>query len=46
MLSLFRIALVLAVLLVVGGLILLATVDLQPTPQRIEKTLPSERFQK
>ena len=44
--SFYRIALILAVLLVVGGLIVLATVDLQPTPQHIEKTLPNDRFQK
>jgi hypothetical protein len=44
MLSLLRIVVILVVLLLVGGFILLATMDLQPQTQRIEKTIPNDRF--
>ena len=43
---LLRIVLVLAALIIVGGVVLLATIDLQPPTQRIEKTIPNERFQR
>jgi hypothetical protein len=44
--TLLRIALILAALIIVGGVVLLATVDLQPPTQRIEKTIPNDRFQR
>jgi len=44
MVSLLRIVIVLAVLIVVGGIVLLATVDLQPPTQRIEKIIPNDRL--
>jgi hypothetical protein len=43
---LLRIVLVLAALIIVGGVVLLATIDVQPPTQRIEKTIPNERFQR
>jgi hypothetical protein len=43
---LLRILLVLFALIVVGGAVLLATVDLQPPTQHIEKTIPNDRFQR
>jgi hypothetical protein len=43
---LLRILLVLFALIIVGGVVLLATVDLQPPTQHIEKTLPNDRFQR
>jgi hypothetical protein len=43
---LLRIALVLTALIIVGGVVLLATVDLQPPTQRIEKTIPNDRFRR
>ncbi|MGZ9021471.1 MAG: hypothetical protein ACXW3S_16300 [Rhodoplanes sp.] len=43
---LVRIGLMLAALIVVVGVVLLATVDLQPPTQRIEKTIPNDRFQR
>jgi hypothetical protein len=43
---LVRIGLMLAALIVVAGVVLLATVDLQPPTQRIEKTIPNDRFQR
>jgi hypothetical protein len=46
MVSLLRIVAALAVLIVVAGIVLLATMDLQPPTQRIEKTIPNDRFQR
>ena len=43
---LVRIGLMLAALIVVTGVVLLATVDLQPPTQRIEKIIPNDRFQR
>jgi hypothetical protein len=43
---LLRIVLILAALIIVGGVVLLATVDLQPPTQHIEKTIPNDRFQR
>ena len=43
---LVRIGLMLAALIVVAGVVLLATVDLQPPTQRIEKTIPNDRLQR
>ena len=43
---LVRIGLMLAAMIVVAGVVLLATVDLQPPTQRIEKTIPNDRFQR
>jgi hypothetical protein len=43
---LLRIVLVLAALIIVGGVVLLATIDVRPPTQRIEKTIPNERFQR
>lgn len=43
---LLRIGLIIAALIVVTGIVLLATVDLQPPTQRIEKTIPNDRFQR
>lgn len=42
--TLLRIVLILAALIIVGGVVLLATLDLQPPTQRIEKTIPNDRF--
>jgi hypothetical protein len=42
---LLRIGLILTALIVVSGIVLLTTVDLQPPTQRIEKTIPNDRFQ-
>ena len=44
MVLLIRILVVLFVLALIAGLIVLGTVDLQPDTQRIEKTIPNERF--
>jgi hypothetical protein len=44
--TLLRVALILAALIIVGGVVLLATLDLQPPTQRIEKTIPNDRFQR
>jgi len=44
--TLLRIALVLAALIIVGGVVLLATLDLQPPTQRIEKEIPNDRLQR
>lgn len=41
-----RIGLAFAVLIVITGIVLLATVDLQPPTQRIEKIIPNDRFQR
>jgi hypothetical protein len=41
-----RIVLVLGVLIIIGGFVLLATMDLQPPTQRIEKLIPNDRFQR
>jgi hypothetical protein len=46
MLSLLRVVVILFVLLLVGGAVLLATMDLQPPTQRVVKTLPNDRFQR
>ena len=43
---LVRIGLMLAALIVVAGVVLLATADPQPPTQRIEKTIPNDRFQR
>ena len=43
---LVRIGLMLAALIVVAGVVLLATVDLQPPIQRIEKIIPNDRLQR
>lgn len=43
---LLRIGLIIAALVVVTGLVLLSTADLQPPTQRIEKTIPNDRFQR
>ena len=43
---LVRIGLMLAALIVVAGVVLLATVDLQPPTQRIEKIIPNDRLQR
>ena len=40
------IGLMFAALIVVTGIVLLATVDLQPPTQRIEKIIPNDRFQR
>jgi hypothetical protein len=45
MFSLLRIVLAVVLLVLIVGVVLLATVDLQPPMQRIEKTIPNERFQ-
>jgi hypothetical protein len=42
---LLRIGLILTALIVVSGIVLLSTIDLQPPTQRIEKTIPNDRFQ-
>lgn len=44
--TLLRLSLIIAVLIIVGGIALLAMVDLQPPTQRIERTIPNERFQR
>jgi hypothetical protein len=44
MITPLRIVLVIIVLIVVVGVVLLTTVDLQPPTQRIEKTIPLDRF--
>ncbi len=41
-----RIGLILVALIVVTGIVLLATIDLQPPTQRIEKIIPNDRFQR
>jgi uncharacterized membrane protein len=41
-----RIGLMFAALIVITGIVLLATVDLQPPTQRIEKIIPNDRFQR
>jgi hypothetical protein len=41
-----RIGLIFAALIAVTGIVLLATVDLQPPTQRIEKIIPNDRFQR
>ena len=46
MVSLLRVVIILGLLIVVGGFVLLATMDLQPPTQRIEKTIPNDRFQR
>ena len=46
MVSFLRIVVVLALLIIVGGFVLLATMDLQPPTQRIEKLIPNDRFQR
>lgn len=43
---LLRIGLILAALIVVTGIVLLLTADPQPPTQRIEKTIPNDRFQR
>ena len=40
------IGLMFAALIVITGIVLLATVDLQPPTQRIEKIIPNDRFQR
>lgn len=44
--SFLRIILVLGLLIIVGGFVLLATMDLQPPTQRIEKPIPNDRLQR
>jgi hypothetical protein len=39
-------SLIVAVLIILAGVALLATVDLTPPTQHIEKTIPNERFQR
>lgn len=46
MVSLLRIVVVVGVLILIGGFVLLATMDLQPPTQRIEKSIPNDRFQR
>ncbi len=46
MVSLLRIVIVVGVLILIGGFVLLATTDLQPPTQRIEKSIPNDRFQR
>jgi hypothetical protein len=46
MVSLLRIIVVLGLLILIGGVVLLATMDLQPPTQRIEKSIPNDRFQR
>lgn len=46
MVSLLRILVVLFALALIAGFIVLGTVDLQPETQRIEKTIPNERFER
>jgi hypothetical protein len=46
MVSLLRIVVVLGLLILIGGVVLLATMDLQPPTQRIEKSIPNDRFQR
>ena len=46
MVSLLRIVIVVGVLILIGGFVLLATMDLQPPTQRIEKSIPNDRFQR
>lgn len=46
MVSLLRIVVVVGVLLLIGGFVLLGTMDLQPPTQRIEKSIPNDRFQR
>ncbi|MBK8174608.1 MAG: hypothetical protein IPK66_04780 [Rhodospirillales bacterium] len=42
--SILRIAIIAVVVLLVAGVALLATVDLQPPTHHIEKVLPNEQF--
>lgn len=46
MVSFLRIVVVLGLLIIVGGFVLLGTMDLQPPTQRIEKLIPNDRFQR
>lgn len=46
MVSFLRIAAVVALLIIVGGIVALATMHIEPPTQRIEKTIPNDRFQR
>lgn len=45
MFSLLRIVLAVVLLVLIVGVVLLTTVDLQPPMQRIEKTISNDRFE-
>mgnify|MGYP007098744025 FL=1 len=46
MVSFVRIAALIAVLILVGGIVALAMMPPQPPTHRIEKTIPNDRFQR